>query len=343
MSYLNMLYYSYLNRIFIMQKSLPFYGNGGCGKRMTKWDDTETVVFNELVDYQNPLLRLKIWQIESPGTTISIPKVYQWHYHKEVEFLILTEGGLSIQTKHDTRLLQTGDVHLFGSSQLHRTRKELPMPLSYIVCQFDLSQHFDESTMPYLSYFSEVRRPLGQLNYIFREQPDVQRQAFDLIMDIYKETQNKAKGYELAISASIRRLLLLLLRHDSRDLLQGTDNAELMRLQPALDYVDAHLGEKIAIEQACAVLNLSYHYFIKYFKKVMGMSFVDYVNYKRIKKAERLLLTRDVSIMEIGDAVGIPNMAQFYKLFKRHNQCSPKEFKQRMRGDTSMEQAAYIM
>ncbi|MCS7461236.1 AraC family transcriptional regulator [Paenibacillus doosanensis] len=309
---------------------------------MTTWNDNETDAHNELVDYQNPLLRLKIWQIQSPGATVPVTQVNRWHYHKEVEFLILIEGGLSIQTKHDTRLLQAGDVHLFGASQLHRTKKELPAPLAYIVCQFDLSQHFDESTMPYLHYFSEARRPLGQLNYIFREHPEVQRQAYDLIMDIYQETQHRAKGYELAISASIRRLLLLLLRHDTQEVLHGADNAELMRLQPALDYVEAHLAEKIAIEQACAVLNLSYHYFIKYFKKVMGLSFVDYVNYKRIKKAERLLLTRDISIMEVGEAVGIPNMAQFYKLFKRHNECSPKEFKQRMRGDGAIEQTAQM-
>jgi len=300
----------------------------------------ETDAHNELVDYQNHLLRLKIWQIQSLDTAVPDFKINRWHYHKEVEFLLLIEGGLAIQTKHDMRLLQGGDVHLFGSSQLHRTWKELPMPLSYIVLQFDLTQYFDESTMPYLPYFSEARTPLGQLNYIFREQPEVQRQAYNLIMDIYAETQHKPKGYELAISSSVRRLLLLLLRNDTRDMLLGADNAELARLQPALDFVEARLAEKIAIEQACAVLNLSYHYFIKYFKKVMGVSFVDYVNYKRIKKAERLLLTQDISIMEVGESVGIPNMAQFYKLFRRHNQCSPKEFKQRMRGDGSMDNAS---
>ncbi|MCR8636568.1 AraC family transcriptional regulator [Paenibacillus radicis (ex Xue et al. 2023)] len=293
----------------------------------------EPDVHKEHVIYQNPLLRLKVWQITSPESIVSpsIPKVFRWHYHKEVEFLAVLEGGLGIQTKHDTRELRSGDVHVLGSSQLHRTRKELPEALSYIVCQFDLAQHFDESTMPYLHYFSEVRRPLSQLNYIFRDNPLLQQQAHALIMDIYQETQTMQKGYELAISASIRRLMLLLLRSDTQGVLHGTENDELIRLQPALDYVEQHLTEKIAIEQACAVLNLSYHYFIKYFKKVMGLSFVDYVNYKRIKKAERMLLTQDVSIMEIGEAVGIPNMAQFYKLFKRHNQCSPKEFKQRMK------------
>jgi len=301
---------------------------------LTDLEMLESDVHNERVDYQNPLLRLKIWQIHAPRRPLEEPQqVNRWHYHKEVEFLAIVQGSLGIQTKHDARLLQPGDVHLFGSSQLHRTRNEGTEAVSYIVCQFDLAQHFDESTMPYLHYFNEARRPLGHLNYMFREDPEVQRQAYALIMDIFQETQTKVKGYELAISASIRRLMLLLLRHDSRELLHGADNLELMRLQPALDYVDAHLSEKIAIEQACAVLNLSYHYFIKYFKKVMGLSFVDYVNYKRIKTAERLLLTQDMSIMELGEAVGIPNMAQFYKLFKRHNHCSPKEFKLRMRAE----------
>ncbi|WP_240420446.1 helix-turn-helix domain-containing protein [Paenibacillus periandrae] len=304
--------------------------------------EQETEVHNELVDYQNPLLRLKIWRITdddpiiisedmSKSPAIISPSKYRWHYHKEVEFLAIIEGSLSVQTKHDTRVLQSGDVHVLGSSQLHRTKKESSEPLNYLVCQFDLAQHFDESTMPYLHYFSEIRRPLGLLNYMFGEHADIQKQAHDIIMDIFAESQTNQKGCELAITASIRRLLLLLLRNDTRGMLHGSERDELTRLQPALDYVEQHMDEKISIEQASAVLNLSYHYFIKYFKKVMGLSFVDYVNFKRIKKAERLLLTLDVSIVEVGEAVGIPNMAQFYKLFKRHNHCSPKEFKLRMK------------
>ncbi|SFM05507.1 AraC-like ligand binding domain-containing protein [Paenibacillus sp. 1_12] len=295
--------------------------------------EQEAEVHNELVDYQNPLLRLKIWRITSDdmkSPVVATPSKFRWHYHKEVEFIAIIEGSLSVQTKHDTRMLQSGDVHVLGNSQLHRTKQESET-LNYIVCQFDLAQHFDESTMPYLHYFSEIRRPLGLLNYIFSEHSDVQKQACAIIMDIFTESQTKQKGCELAITASIRRLLLLLLRNDTNGVLHGSESDELTRLQPALDYVEQHMAEKITIEQACSVLNLSYHYFIKYFKKVMGLSFVDYVNYKRIKKAERLLLTQDVSIVEVGQAVGIPNMAQFYKLFKRHNHCSPKEFKLRMK------------
>ncbi|MNG14997.1 HTH-type transcriptional activator Btr [compost metagenome] len=126
----------------------------------------------------------------------------------------------------------------------------------------------------------------------------------------------------------------MLLRNDTRNLAGLTEDSGISRLRPALNYIDEHLTERITVEDVCRILNLSYHYFIKYFKKVMGLSFIDYVNYKRIKKAERLLLTGDLSMMEISYESGIGNMAQFYKLFKRYNQCSPKEFKQRLREKT---------
>lgn len=308
----------------------------GLSKEIINGEAMNIDAINEEVVYQNPLLFLKIWEIQVGSPYFGIPETWPWHYHKEVEFLAVTEGHLGIQTKHDYYLLGPGDVLMLGSSQLHRTHKNSSEGLRYVVFQVDLSQHFDQSTMPYLHCFSELTQPLGTLNYIFRENAAARQEAFALITDIFGESQTRQRGYEMAISSAIKRLMLLMMRSDTRGVLRGSDESGLMRLRPALDYVDRHLGERIAVEDVCSLLNLSYHYFIKYFKKAMGLSFVDYVNYKRVKKAERLLLTRDLSIMEVAFEVGIPNMAQFYKLFKRHNNCSPKEFRQRMRGGAGL-------
>lgn len=291
-------------------------------------------IINEEVIYQNPLLFLKIWELSYDSPHFGPPSPWNWHSHKQVEFLVVTEGLLGIQTKHEHTVLTPGDVMVLGSSQPHRTYKYSAGPLRQIVFQIDLKQHFDLSTMPYLHCFSEHTHPLELFNELFRTQNAVKQTAYELIRQIYEESQSRKIGYELAISAAIKNLLLLMLRSDNRDLSAHTEETGIARLRPALDYIDEHLRERITVEDACSLLNLSYHYFIKYFKKVMGISFVDYVNYKRIKKAERLLLTGDLSMMEVSFEVGILNMAQFYKLFKRHNQCSPKEFKQRMRSQS---------
>ncbi|MEK8130912.1 AraC family transcriptional regulator [Paenibacillus filicis] len=320
----------------------------------------------EDVVYQNPLLFLKIWEIgydpqteqphEAPAGAPALPtdeadvceavkstpeaEPYLWHFHKEVEFLVILTGRLGVQTKHDYTVLGPGDVMVLGASQLHRTRSLSQDEHQYIVFQVDLTRHFDQSTLPYLSSFSELTQPLSQLNYIFEEQPQVRETAASLVKMIYREAQERQRGYELAVSAGIKQLLLLLLRSDTRGLLDGVEDADLTRLRPALDYVDRHLAEKITVEDVCSLLHLSYHYFIKLFRRLIGLSFIDYVNFKRVKAAERLLLTQSISIAEVGESVGIPNMAQFYKLFKRHNDCSPKVFRQRMQGSQALHAGA---
>lgn len=296
--------------------------------------DTHSDAINEEVIYQNPLLFLKIWEIKDQQT--SMLEKHRWHYHKEVEFLAIVEGHLGVQNKREYVVLGPGDVMIFGASQPHRTHKPLTEALHYVVFQIDLVKHFDQSTMPYLYCFSELTQPLDELNYIFDVNESANREMYAYIMDIFKESQTRARGYEIAISAIIKRMMLLLLRRDSRNVLNYTEETELNRLRPVLDYINANLNDKLCVEDACQLLNLSYHYFIKYFKKTMGVSFVDYVNYKRIKRSELLLLTSELSIMEVSFEVGISNMAQFYKLFKRHNQCSPREYKLRMRSESKV-------
>lgn len=296
--------------------------------------DTHSDAINEEVIYQNPLLFLKIWEITDQHTS-TLDK-HPWHYHKEVEFLAITKGHLGVQSKHNYVVLGPGDVMVLGASQPHRTHKPLTEELHYVVFQLDLVKHFDQSTMPYLYCFSELTGPLDELNYIFHTNEQAQQEAFAFIMEIFQESQTRERGYEIAASSTIKRLLLLLLRSDNRNVLNYTEETELTRLRPVLDYINAHLNDKLCVEDACHLLNLSYHYFIKYFKKTMGISFVDYVNYKRIKRAELLLLTSELSVMDVSFEVGISNMAQFYKLFKRHNQCSPREFKLRMQSDSKI-------
>lgn len=288
-------------------------------------------VLNEIVNYQNPLLFLKVWEIESNDPYYEIPVRWRWHYHKEVEFLAVTEGRLGYQTSEEYDSLDSGELILFGSSQLHRVHKSHATQLKYVVLQIDLLQHFETSSMPYLTCFSELTEPLSRLNYIFREQLEVRKEAFTLVMDIYRETQQREKGYELAISSAVKRLMFLLLRCDTRSYLDSARDQDAIRLRPALDYIEQHLHEKITVEDICRILNLSYHYFIRYFHQVMGVSFVEYVNYQRIKKAERLLLTRDLSCQEVGLEVGIPSAGLFYKLFKRLNHCTPMQFRKKMK------------
>lgn len=79
---------------------------------------------------------------------------------------------------------------------------------------------------------------------------------------------------------------------------------------------------------------MSYTYFSKFFQKCVGVSFTDYVNRQRIRKAEQLLITKTDIVTDIAVTVGIENMAHFYELFKRYNGCTPKEYVRKLLWDS---------
>ncbi|TFE27811.1 helix-turn-helix domain-containing protein [Cohnella luojiensis] len=278
----------------------------------------------ENIEYENPLLSLKIWQT-SRNDVGSIT----WHYHPECELFLVQAGRLEVDLSNETYSMQEGDVVILGNSQLHRDRNP-GNAVEYIVLQFDLHSYFDQSTIPYLQYFNETKVPLSSMNYIFRENTEARNAAAECIRQIHQEALRKESGYELAVNMLIKKILLILIRNDNRGLLADQDRVERIRLKPVLDFVESRIVEKISVEDACGLANMSYYYFVKFFKKIMGLSFTEYVNFRKIKRAEQLLLTRDMSVSEVGDQIGMANMAHFYKMFKRFNGCSPKEFQRKM-------------
>jgi AraC-like DNA-binding protein/mannose-6-phosphate isomerase-like protein (cupin superfamily) len=297
---------------------------------------------HEQVVYQNPFLAMRIWQIDtanlapeeirlSTEQAFNQKRYYEWHYHEEVEFLLILKGEMTAFCNEERLVLRKGDIALFGSSEPHTTIQTKDGSLSYIVFQIDLRKYWDLSTLNSMQHFSEVIRPLSAMNYVYRDNPDTRSQTASLIRDIYREMNGKLIGYELAVSSRIKNILLQLLRHDERMMLNYNDNPLLERLQPAVDYIENHLSEKLSVSEISALMNMSYTYFIKTFKKAIGMSFTDFIVYKRIKKAEQQLLTNDVSIAEVAESVGISNLGHFYGLFRRYNDCSPKQFKDRLR------------
>jgi AraC-like DNA-binding protein len=280
---------------------------------------------HEQITFENPFISLRIFQASSSRDGGS-----KWHYHKELEILCILEGRLDVNVEESQYVLQGGDVIIIGAKELHKDRCYQQYGLKYIVLQFDIEQFVENSTLNYFRSISQPGFTLHKLNYIFEEHPEVARQALESVKEILHEVQGKREGYEMAASLQVKSIMLALLRNDTRQLIRLKERGDMTRLKPVLDYVEENLENRIQVEEVCRIANVSYYYFVKYFKKVMGMSFLEYVNFKKIKKAERMLLTQDVSVTQVADSIGMPNMAHFYKIFKKYNQCSPNEYRKKM-------------
>ncbi|TMV51927.1 helix-turn-helix domain-containing protein [Paenibacillus mesophilus] len=290
-------------------------------------------LYKEPIPYQDNMLSIKIIQQVKPF--FSAPPGSKQHYHKEIEMLYVQEGCLEMGIQDEHHRLEPGDILLIGSSQPHITKGVASERTVYLTLHFDLQPYYDPSMLVHYRYFAEIDSPLSHVNEMFRQHAKLRNDIGRAVLDIHREMESRSRGYNMAVSLLVKQILLTILRSDSDEAARSYERLPVYPLHLVLEYVESHLKDKIEMETISKMMNLSYSYFSKYFKRVMGLSFIEYVNIRRIKQAERLLLTKDGSIAAIAEQVGITNIAHFYELFKRYNRCSPKEYAQKLASSCS--------
>jgi AraC-like DNA-binding protein len=99
------------------------------------------------------------------------------------------------------------------------------------------------------------------------------------------------------------------------------------QLTGALQFIHQHLHEKITIEQLASILHLQVDYFSRLFLEVVGVRPMEYIQNKRLERAQLLLTTSGASLKEIAQRVGIPNIYYFSRLFRRRYTMPPGEYR----------------
>lgn len=99
------------------------------------------------------------------------------------------------------------------------------------------------------------------------------------------------------------------------------------QLDRVIQYINTNLHQKITIPELSDIICVSPDHFSKTFKRIIGLTPCDYIQMKRIERAQALLLTSQKSIMEIAESIGINNPAQFTRLFTKRVHCTPRDYR----------------
>ena len=78
---------------------------------------------------------------------------------------------------------------------------------------------------------------------------------------------------------------------------------------------------------------LSTSYFSKKFKEQTGEKYIDVLTDIRIREAQRLLGTTDISVAEIVEAVGYCDDKHFRRLFHKVTGMNPLEYRKKIRNE----------
>lgn len=99
-------------------------------------------------------------------------------------------------------------------------------------------------------------------------------------------------------------------------------------LEDARNFIEQHYDdENISLNSVAAYVNMSPNHFSSIFSQEMSQTFIEYLTHVRMEKAKELLRTSSMKTAEIALAVGYKDPHYFSNLFKKTQECTPKEFR----------------
>jgi len=115
----------------------------------------------------------------------------------------------------------------------------------------------------------------------------------------------------------------------SRFFKQGQSKIEMEdnRIAKTILYIRKHLNEAIELEKLAEISCLSKDHFIRLFKKELGTTPLQYINQKKIEKAQLLLITEELAVKEIAFQLAFDDYSYFNRLFKKTTGVTPQEYR----------------
>ena len=146
----------------------------------------------------------------------------------------------------------------------------------------------------------------------------------------YDDERREALCDRVESQALLRLLLVPILRGAHVAPEEKTIRAR-RRFDDVLAYIDAHLSERIALADLAAVASLETSYFSRLFHQTFGVRPVEYINRKRIERAQSLLLFTNDNQDRIAKHVGFSDWSYLSRVFHKYIGVSPGRYRQQNR------------
>ena len=255
---------------------------------------------------------------------------YPMHWHDEMEIVYIENGEFEECIDLENYRVRKGDIILMSPHVLHSFRQIDDSSTSFRSLLFNLSlltsNNTDACSIKYFTPFLEN----AYINpvVISPDQAHYEELASS-VRKLIRAYDAKGDFYELKIKSELYNLFHVLFSHFfvPEEHEANIKDATTRNIRTILDYISENYTEPITIDELADTVNLSKHYFMRFFKKYMGMTCIEYINDYRLNIATNLLLTTGMQITEVASRIGINNLSYFNRIFKKKYNMTPKDYR----------------
>ena len=268
--------------------------------------------------------------LESTGvhfrTSIDPGSYVPAHLHQAVEIIYLLEGNLTVTMESTVREYHAGECVLVNSDIIHSTK--CTTPNKAILFQIPIS-------------FLSIYLPNADQLVFNLDNPnnsDIRRTKQDIFKDTLSKMQIlndvRPEGFSLRFNSLLFEVLFQLFHNFSVRIIHSNQpqrNKDRVRLNKILEYTKQNYHRHISIEEIANVAYLQSGYFCRFFKKNMGITFLEYQNELRLSYIYQDIISTNDAIKDILERHGFSNYKLFRRIFYEHFEATPTEIR-KMRG-----------
>lgn len=252
------------------------------------------------------------------------------HIHPAIEFIYITDGNYVIGIDNEQIEASPGDLILFHANVIHTICHVGKGIGKYFVLKVHPAQLFrfflgsdnNECVIPFLH-----KREGDRSKFPDSMLPAEVKDILNKMMAEY----NSADKFFIAIERAYFAAFLIAL---SRTLLSTDKQTEsshdineksVSLIYETVIYINENYAFDITPADCAERIHLSYSYFAKLFRAVMGKTFKEYLTSVRLAKAHNLLLSSDISVTEVALSCGYSNLSYFISEYRHVYGSTPKE------------------
>ncbi|PTN07433.1 AraC family transcriptional regulator [Mangrovibacterium marinum] len=270
-----------------------------------------------------------------------LPHLYDiLHQHDEFQITLIQESTGNAIAGNRICEFSPGDIFVFGGKLPHAFRNDAVYydPANYLQARA-LSVYFEWNVLGASFWALPETKELQDL---------VHRAEQGIFFPAKANRAIAAKIEELATATATDRLILLLTvlkqltttEHfeilSTGGAYNNLNETDEMRLDAIYRFTLKEYYRPISLQEIADVAHMTTNSFCRYFKTRTRKSYLDFLTEFRIGQACKLLQQEEFGIADIAVQVGFGNLSNFNRKFKQLNDCTPKEYRNKLRLTSSI-------